>query len=118
MPASHPSRFQNGELVIDQTKFENIYNLGIAQFIVRRYVDAKASFTRFIDDKLIRKETKDLIFPFKQLLLIETKVLKNPDNLIIALKNIKEVWNLNFQVLQEKIFLKIFKKNLRILQNE
>jgi hypothetical protein len=81
MPISHASSFQNGELAIDETKFENIYNLGIAQLIVRRYTDAKGSFTRSIQDKLIKKEMKDLILPFKQILLIDAKVLKNPDNL-------------------------------------
>ena len=81
MPISHASSFQNGELAIDETKFENIYNLGIAQLIVRRYTDAKSSFTRSIQDKLIKKEIKDLILPFKQILLIDAKVYKNPDNL-------------------------------------
>ena len=82
MPISHASSFQNGELAIDETKFENIYNLGIAQLIVRRYTDAKGSFTRSIQDKLIKKEIKDLILPFKQILLIDAKVFKNPDNLM------------------------------------
>jgi hypothetical protein len=81
MPISHASSFQNGELTIDETKFENIYNLGIAQLIVRRYTDAKGSFTRSIQDKLIKKEIKDIILPFKQILLIDAKVFKNPDNL-------------------------------------
>jgi hypothetical protein len=81
MPISHASSFQNGELAIDETKFQNIYNLGIAQLIVRRYTDAKSSFTRSIQDKLIKKEMKDLILPFKQILLIDAKVFKNPDNL-------------------------------------
>lgn len=85
MPPSHPSSFQNGELSIDVSKFENPYNLGIAQLIVRRYVDAKASFERSIQDKLIKKEMKDLALPFKQILLIDTKVLKNPENLSVFL---------------------------------
>ncbi|WPU65908.1 hypothetical protein [Peredibacter starrii] len=81
MPPSHPSSFQNGELSIDSSKFTDSYNLGIAQLIVRRYVDAKQSFTRNIDDKLIKKDFKDLILPFKQVLLIEAKVQKDPANL-------------------------------------
>lgn len=81
MPPGHSSSFQDGELKIDQSKFEDIYNLGIAQLIVRRYVDAKNSFTRSIQDKIIKKSTDDIILPFKQLLLIDTKVLKNPANL-------------------------------------
>jgi hypothetical protein len=81
MPPTHPSSFQNGELSIDQSKFEDVYNLGLAQLIVRRYVDAKNSFTRSIQDRMIKKTMSDIILPFKQLLLIETKVLKNPANL-------------------------------------
>ena len=61
MPPSHASSFQNGELTIDKSKFENIYNLGIAQLIVRRYVDAKETFIRNIDEKLITKDYRDLI---------------------------------------------------------
>ena len=87
MPASHPSSFQNGELQINPSKFEDAYNLGIAQLIVRRYVDAKASFTKSIQDKLIKNEMNDIILPFKQLLLIDTKVLKNPENLQAEFQN-------------------------------
>lgn len=81
MPISYASSFQNGDLAIDQSKFENAYNLGIAQLIVRRYADAKASFTRSIQEKLIKKEFKEIALPFKQILLIETKILKSPENL-------------------------------------
>lgn len=90
MPPTHPSSFQNGELTIDRSKFENPYNLGIAQLIVRRYVDAKESFIRSIQDKLIKKDFKDLSLPFKQILLIETKVLKNPENLTLFLTGYSE----------------------------
>lgn len=82
LPTSHPSSFQNGELIIDKSKFDNLYNLGIAQLIVRRYVDAKTSFIQTIDDSIIKKDFQNIMLPFKQLLLVETKVLKNPENLI------------------------------------
>lgn len=85
LPTSHPSSFQNGELIIDKSKFDNLYNLGIAQLIVRRYVDAKTSFIQTIDDSIIKKDFQNIMLPFKQLLLVETKVLKNPENLISTL---------------------------------
>lgn len=82
IPSNISSSFQNGELSIDESKFDDVYNLGIAQLIVRRYVDAKMSFKRSIQDRLIKKEFNDIILPYKQLLLIDTKVQRNPENLI------------------------------------
>lgn len=86
LPASMASSFQNGEAAIDRSKFENVYNLGIAQLIVRQYVDAKASFLRSIDERLIKQEPKDIILPFKQLLLIDSKIQRNPTNLLALIK--------------------------------
>ena len=86
LPTTYSSSFQNGDLQIDHSKFKSPYNLGIAQLIVRRYIDAKDSFTREIQDRLVKKEFIGLELPFKQLLLIETKVLKNPENLSLSLK--------------------------------
>lgn len=86
LPPSHTSSFQNGELAIDQKKFDDVYNLGIAQLIVRRYFDAKNSFTRSIQDRIITKDFKDIILPFKQLLVIEAKVEKKPESLIETFK--------------------------------
>lgn len=80
LPPSYTSSFQNGELSIDEKKFTDIYNLGIAQLIVRRYVDAKNSFIRSIQDRMITKDFRELLLPFKQILVIETKVLKNPES--------------------------------------
>lgn len=82
LPPSYSSSFQNGELSIDEKKFDSTYNLGIAQLIVRRYSDARNSFIRSIQDQLITKDERDIILPFKQILVIDTKVLKNPENLI------------------------------------
>lgn len=82
MPPEHTSSFQNGENFVKESKFQNAYSLGIAQMIVRRYVDAKASFIRSIQESFIKKDFKNVILPFKQILLIETKVLKNPNHLI------------------------------------
>ncbi len=81
LPVAHPSSFQTGELSIDPRSFDNKYNLGIAQLIVRRYPDAKQSFTAFIDEKIVQNNFQDIILPFKQLLLIDLKVLKNPKDM-------------------------------------
>lgn len=86
LPPSFSSSFQNGELTIDTKKFEDLYNLAIAQLIVRRYVDAKNNFIKVIDEKIIKKEFQDLILPIKQVLLIETKIQKDPSNLKRFLK--------------------------------
>lgn len=82
LPPSHTSSFQNGELKLEENKFSNVYNLGIAQLIVRRSIDAKNSFTRSIQDQLITKNFTDIMLPLKQILVIETKVLKDPTNSI------------------------------------
>jgi TolA-binding protein len=81
LPVSHPSSFQSGELSIDPSAFDNKYNLGIAQLIVRRYPDAKQSFTAFIDEKIVQNNFQDITLPFKQLLLIDLKVLKNSEDM-------------------------------------
>ncbi|MGE3608365.1 MAG: hypothetical protein AB7I27_02165 [Bacteriovoracaceae bacterium] len=90
LPISYSSSFQNGKNNIDNSKFDNAYDLGIANLLVRRYVDAKNSFLRSIDDKMIKKQTDDIILPFKQILLIETKALKNPANMLALLDKYKE----------------------------
>ncbi len=82
LPPDHASSFEVGGNQIDPSKLKDPYSLGISYLIVRRYVDAKASFVRTIQDKIIKKDMKDIILPFKQILLIEAKVLKNPNNLI------------------------------------
>lgn len=90
LPPSHASSFQNGELTIDQGRFKDPYNLGVAYFIVRKYPDAKASLLRSIQDKYIKKDFRDLILPFKQLLVIDTKILMEPTNLIVTLKTYRD----------------------------
>ncbi len=82
LPPSYASSFQNGEMTVDAKKFKDPYDLGVALMIVRRYTDAKASFTRAIQDSLIKREDRDIDLPFKQILLMGTKVLKDPENQI------------------------------------
>jgi hypothetical protein len=82
LPSSYASSFQNGEMTVDTKKFKDPYDLGLAQMIVRRYTDAKASFTRSIQDRLIMNDETRIEQPFKQILLMGTKVLKDPENQI------------------------------------
>jgi TolA-binding protein len=98
MPISHSSSFQNGELAVDVSKYENAYNLGLAQIIVRRYADAKQSFTKDVDDKFIKNQPQEVLLPLKQLVLIETKVLKNPQNIQSTLKQYQLKKNLPQEV--------------------
>lgn len=85
LPPSYSSSFQDGDMVIDKRKFKDTYNLGLAQLIVRRYVDAKTSFKESFNEKVIKKEYKNVLLPIKQLVLIDTKVQKNPDDLLALL---------------------------------
>jgi hypothetical protein len=115
LPANVSSSFQNGEAVIDRTKFENIYNLGIAQLIVRQYVEAKESFLRSIDERIIKQEPKDIILPFKQLLLIDSKIQRNPTNLLAVVKTYEEKKNLPEEV---KSSLAAWKPRLQYWQKQ
>lgn len=81
MPESHASSFQSGELQLEQAKFKTPYSLATAQLIVRRYTDAKNTFLRDIQDKLIKKDFDNLLLPFQQILLIDTKVQRDPEGM-------------------------------------
>lgn len=86
LPPEMASSFQSGDLQLDKSKFSNPYNLGVAQLIVRRAVDAKWTFTNVIDESLLKNDFRDTKQALKQLLLIDVKILKNPGNLIPPLK--------------------------------
>jgi hypothetical protein len=87
IPATKSSSFEMGKLSNNPKNFKNSYSLGIAQLIVRRYTDAKASFTQSIDEKMIKGDFENLIDPFKQILLIDAKVLKNPSDMSLYIKH-------------------------------
>jgi hypothetical protein len=87
IPPTKSSSFELGKLSISPKKFKNAYHLGISQLIVRRYADAKTSFTQSIDEKMITGEFENLIDPFKQILLIDAKVLKNPSDMSLYIKH-------------------------------
>ncbi len=84
LPVAHSSSFQTGDLQLELSKFPNKYNLVIAQLIVRRYPDAKTTFNMYIAQQMIKQDFRDLENPFKQLLMIETKVSKTPGNMILV----------------------------------
>lgn len=77
VPESHASSFQSGELQLEPAKFKTSYTLATAQLLVRRYTDAKNTFIRDIQDKLIKKDFDNLFLPFQQILLIDTKVQRD-----------------------------------------
>lgn len=87
LPANHASSFQEGFRLIDKKKFKDPYNLGIAYLIVRQYPEAKENFTRAFDENVIKKQFKDILLPLKQLLLIQTKVMKDPAQMLTVLKH-------------------------------
>jgi hypothetical protein len=89
LPATHPSSFQQGEKHIDKSKFDSLYNLALAQLIVRLYPEAKATFTQDLERKILRKEYADLFLPLQQILLIQTKIFKRPQGMIKILENYK-----------------------------
>lgn len=86
LPKEVASSFQSGDLQLDKSRFNHLYNLGIAQLIVRRAVDAKWTFTQVIDESFIKKDFRDIKRALKQILLIDVKILKSPSNLIPPLK--------------------------------
>lgn len=83
MPKEYSSRYEMGELTIEEKKYSGPYNLGIAQLIVRRSIDAKTSFTKAIDEMIMKKDFEKIDLPFKQMLLIETKILKRPKDMVV-----------------------------------
>ena len=100
LPGQIPSSYELSGIDVDHSRFEDSYNLGIAQLIVRRYVDAKTSFTRSIDQKILKGEMKDLLNPFKQILLIETKVNKNAEAMITLIDHYKEKKGIPLEIKQ------------------
>lgn len=115
LPTSHTSSFQNGEITFDKSVFKDKYDLGIGYLIVRRYVDAKESFTQSIQDKIIKKDFSAMILPFQQILLIETKVMKDPMKMVSIIDWYLEKKNLPSAVSEE---LMAWKKRLTIWKDE
>jgi len=82
LPQGVTSSFQNGELSVNTQKIQTPYELGLAYMIVRRFVDAKQNFTRDIQDNIIRKNFSEIIPSLKHILMIETKIKKDPVTMI------------------------------------
>lgn len=73
LPESYASRFQEKKLTLDPKRFDNRFDLGTAQLIVRDYPAAAVTFKEVIEDGVKKKNYMDLTEAFRSLLLIHTK---------------------------------------------
>lgn len=87
LPSTHPSSFQEGFQFIDSKKIPEAYNLGITYLIVRQYPEAKTAFTRKIDESFLKSEFKEIMPSLKQLLMIHTKIMKEPEQMLTLVKH-------------------------------
>ena len=87
LPKSVTSSFQNGELTVDQKKVHTPYEMGLTYMIVRRFVEAKQSFTRDIQDNIIKKDFSKIIPTMKHILMIETKIKRDPGTMISIIED-------------------------------
>lgn len=78
MPTSHVPSFKSEHYSIETTKLTNQYDIGTAQLIVRRYADARKSFINSIEAEIKTKNEKLIQKSFKQILLIDLKINKDP----------------------------------------
>lgn len=115
LPQSVTSSFQNGELSVDTSKFRDPYDIGISYMIVRRYFEAKEQFTRAIQDKLIKKDYRDLIRPFQNILQIELKIQKDPKAMTSIIDDFLSKKNLPYEVNKE---LESWRERLILWKNE
>lgn len=77
LPESYTSKYQEKKLTLNPRKFDNLFDLGTAQLIVRDYPAAEKTFTTLIEDNIKKKNFMDTEEAFKGLLLIRTKT--HPD---------------------------------------
>jgi hypothetical protein len=87
LPPSHASSFSARGL--DAKRFGSSYDLGIGQLLVRQYPEARASFRQDIAERIQRRAFSDILLPLKQLLLIHTKVEKDPAGMLAAIDEFK-----------------------------
>ncbi len=114
LPMGVTSSFQNGELTVDTKKIRTPYDIGVAYMIVRRFVDAKENFNRSIQDSLIKKDDK-MLLPFQQILMIETKIKKDPESMISIIDDYISKNNLPFLIKNE---LEAWKKRLTLWKED
>jgi len=111
LPENMSSSFQDGSRLINPTKFSNNYDLGMARFLVRQYAEAKESFTLALDETIIKKDFEKTLPLLKHILVIQTKVFKDPEqmqrivNFYLGKKDIQS---------QDKKILKTWKRRLEI----
>ncbi len=80
MPTSHTPSFKSEHYTIETTKLTNKYDIGLAQLIVRRYIDSRKNFIQEIDSRMKASKEDKITDVFKQVLLIDLKVLQDPQN--------------------------------------
>jgi hypothetical protein len=74
---------------LDEGLFDSNYNRGIGHLILRNYFEAKNNFISDIDTKMLQGQYSELALPLKQLLLVELKVMRDPDRLMTTLTHYK-----------------------------
>jgi hypothetical protein len=72
-------------------------------------IDAKTSFTKSIDEMIMQKDLEKMELPFKQMLMIEAKVLKKPKDMVVFIDHYLKKNQLPESL---KLTLKTWKKRL------
>jgi hypothetical protein len=115
LPRGVTSSFQNGELSVNTSKIHTPFELGLAYMIVRRFVDAKQNFTREIQDNIIKKDFSKIILPMKHILMIETKIKRDPLTMISIIDDYTKKHTFPSFITEE---LQGWKRRLRIWKDE
>lgn len=74
LPETYLSKYQERKLKLEPKEFENLFDLGTAQLIVRDYPAAEKSFQAVIEANLKTKLFLETSDAFKNILLINTKI--------------------------------------------
>lgn len=100
LPEDHASQYQVGKLDIPAEKFQNPYNLGIAQLLVRKYPDASKTFQQVVENSLKKKDFDQTEKALKQLLLINTKILGEHSAMMKSVQDYQKINKLPPQIRQ------------------
>jgi hypothetical protein len=115
LPTTHASGFQAADVVLDKDPASTFYDIGISYLIVRKYADAEEQFNQSIQQKLSKKDFDKIILPFQQILLIETKIKKDPKKMISVIEGYLKIKPLPEVLVEE---LKTWKQRLALWQGE
>jgi hypothetical protein len=86
LPRNFSSSFDFNAWKLREEDFKNVYDYGIANLILRNYFNAREAFVQDINARLKNNEMENLEKSFKQILLIDLRVEKNPEKLMSFLK--------------------------------